>query len=250
MQALHTAKLGLIAQQERMNVTANNIANVNTTGYKSQRMDFKDALYTQILDPADLKKGGLEKGTGVLIAATNSNLSQGTVQNTGEDLDMYINGDGYFCVADANGTVGYTRSGAFAVSAETDGNYLINANGQYILDENSARIKVPSGTAEISVNEDGTLLADGKSFAKLGIVTFTNRDGLEASGNGLYKETVASGTPMKSGSKVKQGGLEASNVDITEELTQMIRAQKAFTMASRAVSVWDDMAATTNNLRT
>jgi flagellar basal-body rod protein FlgG len=250
MQALHAAKLGLIAQQSRMNVIANNVANVSTPGYKEQRMDFKDALYTQILNPADLQKGGLEQGNGVLIAATNSNLTQGTPLNTGEDLDMYIDGDGYFCVADASGAVSYTRNGAFAVSAEANGNWLVNANGQYILDENMNRIQVPTGVTEISVNDDGTMLAGGKAFAKLGVVTFTNPNGLESSGSSLFKESVASGAPLKSDAKVKQNGLEASNVDVAVALTQMIRAQKAFSMASRAVSVWDEMAATTNNLRT
>jgi flagellar basal-body rod protein FlgG len=250
MQALNTAKLGLIAQQSRLNVIANNIANVETTGYKNQRMDFKDALYTQILNPADLKQGGLEQGTGVLTAATNCDLTQGTALNTGEDLDMYINGDGYFSVADSNGAVAYSRSGAFAVSAEAGGNYLVNANGQYVLDENKDRIQMPDGASQIVVNEDGTLMADGTSFAKLGIVSFTNRNGLESTGNGLYRETVASGAPAESSATVKQGGLEASNVDVAVELTQMIRTQKAFAMASRAVSVWDEMAATTNNLRT
>jgi flagellar basal-body rod protein FlgG len=250
MQALHAAKLGLIAQQDRVNVVANNIANVNTPGYKNQRVDFKDALYTQILDPAELKKQGLEQGTGVLMAATGCDLSQGTVLGTGEDLDMYIDGDGYFCVSDAGGAVTYTRSGAFAVSDEADGNWLVNANGHYVLDENMGRIRIPESTEQISVSEDGTLLADGVSLGRLGVVTFANRNGLESAGNAVYRETAASGAPETSGAVVRQGGLEASNVNIAVELTQLIRAQKAFAMASRAVSVWDEMAATTSNLRT
>ena len=250
MQALHAAKLGLIAQQERVNVVANNIANVNTPGYKNQRVDFKDALYTQILNPAELDKTGLEQGTGVLMAGTNRDLTQGTVLGTGEDLDMYIDGDGYFCIADASGAMTYTRSGAFAVSDEADGNWLVDANGHYVLDENMGRIMVPESAAEISVSEDGMLLADGTSLGRLGIVTFTNRNGLESAGNAVYRETAASGAPVASDALVRQGGLESSNVNIAVELTQLIRAQKAFAMASRAVSVWDEMASTTNNLRT
>ena len=135
MQTLHSAKLGLIAQQNRMSVIADNMANVSTPGHKSQRADFKDALYTQILNPAELDRTGLEQGTGVLMAATNCDFAQGTVLSTGESLDMYIDGDGYFCIADIDGTVTYTRNGAFAISDEADGNWLVNANGRYVLDE-------------------------------------------------------------------------------------------------------------------
>lgn len=250
MQALHSAKLGLIAQQNRVGVIANNMANVNTPGYKTQRVDFKDALYTQILNPAELDKTGLEQGTGVLMAAANCDFTQGTVLGTGESLDMFIDGDGYFCIADIDGTVTYTRNGAFAVSDEEDGNWLVNANGRYVLDENMARINIPESAEGISVSADGTLTADGAVLGRLGIVTFVNRNGLDSAGSALYRETEASGAPQQSDASVRQGGLEASNVNVAMEMTRLIRAQKAFAMASRAVSVWDDMAATTNNLRT
>ncbi|MEM5767906.1 MAG: flagellar hook-basal body complex protein [Bacillota bacterium] len=144
----------------------------------------------------------------------------------------------------------YTRSGAFAVSDEADGNWLVNANGHYVLDENMNRIMIPESTDGLSVSEDGTLLADGTMLGRLGIVTFANRNGLESVGNAVYRETPASGTPEASDAAVRQGGLESSNVNVAVELTQLIRAQKAFAMASRAVSVWDEMASTTNNLRT
>ena len=250
MQTLHSAKLGLIAQQNRMSVIADNMANVSTPGHKSQRADCKDALYTQILNPAELDRTGLEQGTGVLMAATNCDFAQGTVLSTGESLDMYIDGDGYFCIADIDGTVTYTRNGAFAISDEADGNWLVNANGRYVLDENMNRISIPENAKEISVSADGTLTADGAVLGRLGIVTFVNRNGLESAGSSLYRATEASGEPQPSNSVVRQGGLEASNVNVAVEMTRLIRAQKAFAMASRAASVWDEMAATTNNLRT
>ena len=244
------ASLGLRAQQNRVNVIANNIANVNTTGYKGQRVDFQDALYTEILNPADLQQTGMKQGSGVLIGSTNRDYTQGMVMGTGETLDMYIDGDGYFTVQDSNGTRMYTRSGAFAVSAEADGNYLVTANGDYVLDETNAKIKLPDGVDEISVNQDGSLWANEAQFAKLGIVTFTNQNGLSAAGGSCFTETVASGAPIGSDAKVVQGSLESSNVDLTVEMSRLIRAQKAFSMASRVVSVWDEMESTTNNLRT
>ena len=170
--------------------------------------------------------------------------------STGESLDMYIDGDGYFCIADIDGTALYTRNGAFAISDEADGNWLVNANGRYVLDENMNRIRIPENAQEISVSADGTLTADGAVLGRLGIVTFVNRDGLESAGGSVYRATEASGAPQPSNATVRQGGLEASNVNVAVEMTRLNRAQKAFAMASRAVSVWDEMAATTNNLRT
>lgn len=250
MQSLNMASLGLRAQQNRVNVIANNIANVNTTGYKSQRVDFQDALYTEIQNPADLQQTGMKQGSGILMGSTNRDYTQGTVMGTGENMDMYIDGDGYFTVQDSNGARMYTRSGAFAVSAEAGGNYLVTANGDYVLDENNAKIKLPDDADEISVNEDGSLWANEAQFAKLGIVTFTNQNGLSAAGDSCFTETVASGAPIDSDAKVVQGSLESSNVDLTVEMSRLIRAQKAFSMASRVVSVWDEMESTTNNLRT
>ena len=250
MQSLNMASLGLRAQQNRVNVIANNIANVNTTGYKSQRVDFQDALYTEIQNPADLQQTGMKQGSGILIGSTNRDYAQGAVMGTGENMDMYIDGEGYFTVQDSNGTRMYTRSGAFAVSAEADGNYLVTANGDYVLDENNAKIKLPDGADEVSVNEDGSLWTNEAQFAKVGIVTFTNQNGLSAAGDSCFTETVASGEPIDSDAKVVQGSLESSNVDLTVEMSRLIRAQKAFSMASRVVSVWDEMESTTNNLRT
>ena len=250
MQALHAAKLGLMAQQNRVNIIAGNISNVNTTGYKGQRMDFKDALYTQILNPADLQQEGMMQGTGVLTGATNRDLNQGSVMNTGVSLDFYINGDGYFTLSNASGTVMYTRNGAFGVSVETDGRYLVNGNGDYVLDDQSNRIRLPEGATDIEAGTDGTLSADGVAFARLNIVTFTNRNGLSSAGDTCFMETVASGAPINSEASVVQGALEGSNVDLAVELTRLIRAQKAFALAGKAVSTWDQMEATTNNLRT
>ncbi len=250
MNSLNIAGLGLKAQQNRVNVIGNNLANANTAGYKSQRVDFQDALYTQMMNPVDTQREDMRSGAGVLLGTTNRDYTQGTAVGTGEELDFYLEGDGFFTVQDISGAKMYTRSGAFAISVEEGGNYLVTASGQYVLDENSARIQLPDGAKAIKVNEDGSLWANNTQFAKLNVVTFTNKNGLSASGSSCFEETVASGAPIASDAKVKQGGLEASNVDLTVEMSRLIRAQKAFSMASRAVSVWDEMEATTNSLRT
>lgn len=250
MQTLYTAKLGLQAQQQRISVIGNNIANSAATAYKSQRTDFKDALYTELINPADTQStANLQQGTGILVSSTPRDFSQGEPEMTGYVLDFYIDGDGFFTVSDGNGGVQYTRSGNFSVSGEEDGTYLTTASGQYVLDTSLNRIKLPEDVSSLTVSSDG-VLSDGETdMAALNIVDFPNKDGLLLVGEGCYIESVASGTAEKSTATVRQGVLEASNVDLTVETERLIRAQRAFSLAARAVSAWNDMTEKTYNLR-
>ncbi len=250
MQILYAAGLGLKMQQQRVDTIANNIANVNTAGFKSQRVDFKDALYTQMINPANVTSTeNLKQGTGVLISATTRNFSGGTPVNTGNPLDLYLDGDGFFTVLDSTGTMMYTRSGNFDVSSEADGNYLVTAQGCYVLDTQGNRIGLPHHASEISFSTQGVMTLGGETIAALRIVDFANKAGLSAQGQGCYIETEVSGEPAASQASVIQGALENSNVDLAVELTQLIRAQRAFSLAGRAVSLWDQMANSANNLR-
>ena len=250
MQAVYTAKHGLQAQQQRMDTIAANIANVSTTGYKCQSTGFKDALYTQMIDPSDTgSAANLRQGSGVLAASGYRDFSGGTPVETGETLDLYIEGDGFFAVRDGSGAQLYTRSGAFSVSVEQDGRYLVTADGYDVLDVDGNRIKLPEDMSTFSVTTDGKLDFGNGTSAQLSLVTFTNKDGLSLVGSGCYAETEASGAAKASGAAVRQGYLEASNVDVSVELTRLIRTQRAYSLAGKVLSTWNEMENETNNIR-
>lgn len=254
VQASFSAKSALLAQQDRLNVIANNISNNDTTAFKSTRVDFKDTLYNTIKRTEEMENGAnLQRGSGVRIGATTLSMEQGVTQVTGQPLDFCINGSGFFTLQAADGSKVYTRDGAFAVSNVSGTRYLVNAQGLYVLDKSGNRISLPAGTnaEELSCSENGELTLDGKSFATLGINEFANPGGLEAVGGNCFKVTDASGAAKAvSTPSVQQSALESSNVDMALEMTRLIRAQKAFSFAARALSTADEMDAQANNLRT
>jgi flagellar basal-body rod protein FlgG len=251
MQALYSAASGVKSQQKRIDVLANNVANINTYGFKSSRVNFKDALYQTMLRPvqpqADLN---LELGHGVLLSDITMDFHQGALLSTGNSLDCYIEGDGFFTLQDSQGILSYTRSGAFAKSVEADGTYLVANKGAYVLDAQGQRVRLPED-GSFSVGPDGTLTdTAGIPYAQLGIANFSNQAGLQAMGNGVYQPTEASGELLVvADPQIKQGYLEGSNVDLAGEMTRLIRAQRALSMASRAITTADEMDSTANNLR-
>ena len=250
MQALYTAKLGLQAQQQRVNIIGSNIANSQTIAFKSQRADFKDALYTAMIDPANTKStANLQQGCGTLISSTPRSFTRGEPEMTGYALDFYIDGDGFFTVSDGNGGVQYTRSGDFTISGEADGAYLTTPSGQYVMDVNMNRIKLPADISTIELSPEGVLSANDTVLGTLNLVDFPNKDGLLLMGQGSYIESASSGAASKSNTTVRQGVLEASNVDLSVETTRLIRAQRAFSLASRALTSWNDMTEKVCNLR-
>ncbi len=250
MQSIHTVKLGLKAQQQRLDIIAANVANVGTTGYKSQSALFKDALYTQMIDPADPSSdANLKQGSGILLSSSYRDFSEGTPVGTGEWLDFIIEGDGFFAVETADGSIGYTRNGSFSISNETDGRYLVTAQGYYVLDSDGNRIRLPEDAGSIGVSGN-VLSSEGMTIASIQIVGFTNKDGLSLEGNGCYNATEASGDAKQSDAALRQGYVESSNVELSTELTRMLRAQSTFSLAGRALAAWDEMEAVTNNLRT
>lgn len=251
MQSLYNAKLGLKTQQQRMDIIANNVANVSTTAYKSQSALFKDALYTQMIDPSNVSSNAnLKQGSGMLLSSTYRDFTAGTPVETGEALDVYINGDGFFSVETSSGDVMYTRNGNFSISNEKDGRYIVTAQGYYLLDSDGNRISIPEGIDSFSISETGQMTAGGTVFAVLQPVTFTNKDGLSLVGDGCFGITESSGDAQTSDAGFKQGYLESSNVDLSTEFVQMIRAQRSFSLAGRALTAWDNMESVTNNLRT
>ncbi len=258
MESLWVAKTGLDAQQTRMTVVANNLANVNTNGFKRGRATFEDLLYQNVSQAGGATSQntesptGLSLGTGVRVVATEKNFSQGSALNTGNTLDVMIQGRGFLQVLQPDGSLAYTRDGSFKV--DSDGR-LVTANGYEI----QPSITIPSDAQALTIGLDGTVQAtlpgqtQPTSLGTLQLADFINSAGLQAKGQNLYIETAASGSPQVSdpgqqgvGSLV-QGSLETSNVNVVEELVSMIETQRAYEMNSKAVSTSDQMLQYLNN---
>ena len=257
-QALWIAKTGLNAQQTRMSVVSNNLANSNTVGFKRDRASFEDLLYQQVRAPGGASSQqnslptGLQLGTGVRVVATSKSHVQGTLQQTGNALDVAINGRGFFEVLLPDGTSAYSRDGSFQVNAQGE---LVTNTGYPV----QPGIQIPEGAQAVSIGSDGTVtvqVAGQAAPVQVGSLTltdFVNPSGLMAKGENLFIETGASGpaqsgTPGLSGlGSVIQGSLESSNVNVVEELVSMIETQRAYEMNAKAISTTDQMLGYLNN---
>ncbi|PZU11551.1 flagellar basal-body rod protein FlgG [Sphingomonas sp.] len=250
--ALHVARTGLDAQNERMRVIANNLANVNTTGFKRDRAQFETLAYQSITAPgapssADNKFAtGLNLGSGVSIAATSRIDTQGSLQQTENALDMAIEGGGFFQVSQPDGSIAYTRDGSFTLS---DQGTIVTSDGMPL----EPQIQVPDGATKITIGADGTVSAqlqgqtETTTLGKIQTARFTNPNGLEAIGNNMLRETAASGAPQigdpgtDGRGAVRGGNLESSNVNIVEELVDMIETQRAYEVNSKLIKATDEM---------
>lgn len=250
MQSLYTASTGLSGQQKRIDTIANNISNVNTVAFKTTSVSFEDTLYTAMKNPGDPQSSSnLQKGTGVRLSATNIDFGQGATRTTGNPLDLALEGDGFFQLMDSSGEKLYTRNGSFSVSSEQDGSYLVSDEGYYVLDEKGEKIKLSGETSQITVSSDGTI-STGDTSVKLGLYRFENSAGLSPRGSGLFAVSAASGnSSAPDGCTVIQGALEGSNVDLGTELTQLMRAQRLFSLSSSALQTADEMTGVACNLR-
>ncbi len=256
--ALWISKTGLDAQQTRMSVISNNLANVNTTGFKRDRASFEDLIYQNVRQVGGSTSettelpSGLVVGTGVRPVATQKLHTQGNLNQTGNNLDIAIEGRGFFQILTPDGSLQYTRDGTF--SLDSDGQ-LVNANG-YPLEPS---ITVPENTLSLTIGSDGTVsaLVSGDSsptqIGNIELADFINPMGLEAMGGNLFRETLASGapttaTPGEDGvGTLIQGALESSNVNVVEELVNMIETQRAYEMNSKAIATSDEMLAYVTN---
>ena len=251
--ALWISKTGLDAQQTNISVASNNLANASTVRFKKGRAIFEDLLYQNVHQPGGRSSAdttlpsGLMLGAGTKVVATQKSFTQGDVQTTDNALDVMINGRGFFEVQMPDGTTSYTRNGQFALNAE--GTIVTSGAGYPILPE----IQVPEGAKSITVSGDGqvsvTLTGDAEPqvVGQLTVTDFVNPSGLQPVGENLYLETAASGAPMQgvAGSDglgtIKQGVLETSNVNVTEELVNLIQAQRVYEMNSKVLSTVDEM---------
>lgn len=250
--ALWIAKTGLDAQNTRMAVISNNLANVNTTGFKRDRASFEDLLYQTVRQPGASSSqnselpSGLMLGTGTRIVATQKQFTQGNIEQTNNSLDVAVQGRGFFQILLPDGSLAYTRDGSF----EMDSNGQIVTSSGYQV---QPTITVPANTQSLTIGSDGTvsaLVAGNSAPQQIGniqLADFVNPLGLQPIGENLYKETVSSGTPQAGtpgltglGTTV-QGSLESSNVNVVEELVNMIETQRSYEMNSKAISTVDQM---------
>ena len=252
------AKTGLDAQQTRLNVISNNLANTNTTGFKRDRANFEDLLYQNIRQAGGQTSlttqapTGLMQGTGTRVVATEKIHAQGNMINTQNALDIAINGEGFFQITQPDGTTAYTRDGTFKLS---NTGQLVTSTGQPL----APAIVIPANASSITVGEDGVvsveLFAGGgaQQLGQIQTARFVNPPGLQPLGGNLYKETVASGAPQllnpgtQAAGTLRQGMLEASNVNVVEEMVNMIETQRAYEINSKAISAADGMLRFLNN---
>lgn len=251
-QALWIAKTGLDAQQTRMSTISNNLANVNTTGYKYSRPIFNDLLYQTVRQPGAQSSqnteipSGLMVGTGVRTMSTQKFYSQGNIIQTENSMDVAISGRGFFEILLPDGDTAYTRDGTFQLDSN---GRMVTSNGYQL----QPAVTVPANTVSITIGEDGVisaLVAGSAAPTQIGAIQladFINPAGLQPMGDNLLKETAASGaatrgTPGQTGlGQTLQGSLESSNVNVVEELVNMIETQRAYEMNSKAISTSDQM---------
>jgi flagellar basal-body rod protein FlgG len=250
--ALWAAKTGLDAQNTRMAVISQNLANVNTTGFKAGRAAFQDLMYQNIRQVGSQSTQntqfptGLTLGTGVRIVATEKDYTQGSVNQTGNALDVAISGRGFLQITQPDGTIAYTRDGE--LSLDNQGN-VVTPNGQPLL----PAINIPAGTQSVTIGTDGTVTAvsqtnpKGTSIGQIQLADFINEEGLQPIGNNLLVESASSGSPQvgTAGTNglgtLQQNTLETSNVNSVTELVNMIECQRSYEMNSKAISTTDQM---------
>lgn len=258
MKAMHTAATGMEAQVTRIDTVANNLSNANTTGFKESQVDFADLMYETQVQAGGAQTQetqmptGLEIGSGVTTVSTLKVFTQGSVKETGGEMDMAISGDGFFQVEGPDGETYYTRAGNFRINADGQ---LVNSRGYQL----SPSISIPTDAVAVEVGSDGTVTAVNQDMSQsqvgtIQLANFVNPAGLASKGGTLYVETEASGTPtvgtpgLNGLGEVRQGYLEESNVDVVGELVDLIAAQRTYELNSKVVQAGDRILQLTNEL--
>jgi flagellar basal-body rod protein FlgG len=260
MRALDTAATGMAAMDLQVQVIAGNIANMTTTGYKSQRAEFQDLLYehvqrigAQASDQGNILPVGIELGSGVKTVGTPRLMTQGSMAQTGNTLDVAIQGTGWFKILMPDGTFSYTRDGSFQMDAQ---GRIVTAEGNLV----QPTITVPAGSSGLTINQQGqvSVTPSGSTTSSIlgqfTLTTFINDAGLQANGDNLFTATPASGTPQdgtpgtNGAGTLLQGSLEQSNVEAVTEISNLIAAQRAYEMNSKVVTAADEMLQTTSQL--
>ncbi len=261
IRAMGTAASGMKAQQLNIDTISNNLANVNTTGYKRSHAEFQDLLYEKVMPGGQIDADGraipakVEVGHGVKLVATNKNFSQGLVVSTSNPLDLMVEGDGFFQLTMPDGSIKYTRDGSFKMDADRN---IVSSQG-YVLEP---AITIPSDATEVSIGRSGvvsvSIAGDDGNITEVGqieLARFPNSAGLDARGGNIFSESPASGTPILGNpgldgiGETASGFLEMSNVETVDELVKMISAQRAYELNSKTISMADEMLQTINRLK-
>ena len=260
IRALHTAATGMASQEANVNTISNNLANVNTTGFKKARTEFDDLLYETVQEAGARSSAdsefnvGIQVGSGAKVSATRKQHSQGSPQMTNNPYDLMVNGEGFFGIVGNNGELKFTRDGSFNVDAQ--GN-LVTRGGQKVF----PGITVPPNIMSINISEAGVVEAflrnspEPINLGQIPVFTFVNPTGMRSEGGNLLAATNASGQPMQgvpgvdNAGIVMQGAIESSNVNVMNEMTDLIKAQRAYEMNSKVMGIADQMLQTVNNVR-
>lgn len=263
IRSLWTAATGMKGQQLNIDTISNNLANVNTTSYKTQRLEFKDLLYETIkksnLTDGQGKPVNLEVGHGVMASATTRDFMTGSVVETQNSLDLAIDGVGFFAIEMPDGELMYTRDGSFKLSVEDDERTITTSEGYFVTDEDGNRIVIEEEMSDLTIDELGYITVKDRDdqiveLGRLRIVKFLNPEGLLSNGRNLYSISDASGEAIdvaddEMEGRIMQGYLEMSNVQVVEEMIKMITAQRAYETSSKTIQASDEMLQQANNLR-
>ena len=260
IRSLYTAATGMIAQQTQIDVTSHNIANVNTIGYKKQRAEFADLFY-QVSEYAGISSSdtsisptGIEVGLGARPTAITKQFTQGNFKETGNNLDMAITGNGFFQLQLPDGSVGYTRNGAFKLDGQGQ---VVNSDGYKLIPE----ITIPESAVAVAVGTNGSVSVvqagetEPTQVGQIELANFINPAGLHSLGDNNYINTVASGDAILGTAgldgigQIRQGFVEMSNVQLVEEMTDLITGQRAYEANSKAITTSDEMLQTVNQLK-
>jgi flagellar basal-body rod protein FlgG len=243
LQSLYAAASGMEAQQNQFNAIANDMANVDTPGYQASRMGFEDLLYSSAGSASG--SPNIATGAGSQSAIVGRSQAQGAIQNTGRSLDVAIEGPGYLQVRRDDGTIGLTRNGALQVNAQGE---ITNQEGNPLVPP----LKLPKGTDadSIKIEPDGQVIDGTRTIGKISLVNVPAPDQLQADGDSMFSVTAGSGaTRPATGSSLQQGALEGSNVDIAQDMSAMITAQRSYELASKAVQYQDQMLQIANQIK-
>jgi flagellar basal-body rod protein FlgG len=260
MRALHTAATGMMAQELNVQVISNNIANMRTTGYKRQRVEFQDLLYehvsrigTQTSAQGNKLPVGIDLGGGVKTVGTPRLMTQGTLSQTGSSLDLAIRGEGFFKIQLPDGTFAYTRDGSFQMDAQ---GRIVTAQGNVV----QPSISIPANSSGLTINAQGqvSVTTQGSTtpsvLGQLQLTRFVNQAGLLSVGDNMFTETPASGTPQDGlpstdgVGDIQQGNLEQANVEAVSEISDLIAAQRAYEMNAKVITAADQMLSATSNM--
>jgi flagellar basal-body rod protein FlgG len=234
---IYSAAAGMAAQQTRIDAIANDLANANTTGYKHERVGFRDLVYNS--------EQGMPVGAGTAAVSLGDSFGQGTLADSDNPLALGIQGSGFFQVKQADGTTALTRDGDFGLDANGS---LVTATGQQLVPP----VKLPKGTqpGDVTIGPDGAITVKGRAAGKIQLVDVPTPAGLQAVGNSMFAPTRASGAAAPArGATLKQSALEASNVDIASDMTDLLDAQRNYSLSSRVISMQDQMLQIANDIR-